>query len=1008
MRSALRGCVAVLVPLLLFAAPASATVRHAVASGGSTTDPDCMIASCELHHAVAVAGVGDTVQLAAGSYAISSSDPVRVNAAITIAGDPAGARPEISATSNPIVYNAAGITVRYVTLEGSSGTAVDTTASPSPTLDRVVARATGGLTWGEGGAILNSVVESTQYSPAITVSILRQSADDPPPAPDPVDIRNSTLVGNDALDMQNACFPFGGTTDYVDGYVRARNSIFMGAIALPDQDTSCPQQFGSHLDIDYSYYDASSVTGAGQAESHLDAGSHNLTDGAALNLIAEGGGYRETASSPTVDKGDGAEAPDGEDFYGNPRSAGAAVDIGATEMIVGPGAFDVTAPDDGAAFWNSEPTLEWQAATGADHYDLYVDGNSYRTGITGTSATLTDNLADGQHTWKVVAWSAGGGETDSTTSRKFVIDFDAPGAFALSSPADGAPVNSRSPALGWDGSEGADHYDLYVDGQLDRTGLHTSPWAPTTPLSEGDHTWKVVATDTHDRTAESALGHFTVDVTPPGAFSLLSPSTDAYVRTQSPTLSWTASAGAQRYELSIDDHIAPGYDTLTGTSTPPGWVLGEQGHLWNVTAVDAAGNRTTSETRFFEVDLTPPDPFDLSSPASGALVGASPTFTWNASRFATRYDLKIDDDPVRTDITGTSATPSAPLSAGSHVWQVTAYDRAGNVTDSTSRLPFSVDAVPPGAFDLLAPANGALLVTGSPTLTWSAAADADHYDLVIDGVIDHAGLNGTSAQPTSALADGAHTWKVTAVDDVGNETASSSTRTITVDTTPPGALELQAPADGDRVTTGSPELSWAAASGADSYALMIDDQTVTTGLHDTKATPPSLLPDGAHTWKVIARDAAGHTTASATRGFTVDTKVLGTPPGPGGSSGPPGSSVPPGSSGPGASGPSGPQTPPASFGIVSTHASRSGAVTYKLKVSGAGTVTATAKPIGKSWTAATGKVQAKSAGTLTLTLKPTTRAKRARSLKVIVTFAFKPASGNAVTKTVKLTLRARR
>lgn len=92
-------------------------------------------------------------------------------------------------------------------------------------------------------------------------------------------------------------------------------------------------------------------------------------------------------------------------------------------------------------------------------------------------------------------------------------------------------------------------------------------------------------------------------------------------------------------------------------------------------------------------DATGPLAFSPSSPANGANVGSTQTFTWNAttdpSAGLAKYQLYVDGALNQDNITGTSFSPATSFSCGNHPWYVRAVDNAGNGTNSDT-YTFSV------------------------------------------------------------------------------------------------------------------------------------------------------------------------------------------------------------------------------------------------------------------------------------------------------------------------------
>jgi predicted GH43/DUF377 family glycosyl hydrolase len=91
----------------------------------------------------------------------------------------------------------------------------------------------------------------------------------------------------------------------------------------------------------------------------------------------------------------------------------------------------------------------------------------------------------------------------------FYIDTTPPSSFTLSSPSDNFLTNDNTPTLSWnassDAGSGLAKYQLYIDGSLNRDNISSSA-ASTTPvsaLSDGNHTWYIVAFDAAGNTTQS-------------------------------------------------------------------------------------------------------------------------------------------------------------------------------------------------------------------------------------------------------------------------------------------------------------------------------------------------------------------------------------------------------------------------------------------------------------------------------------------------------------------------
>ncbi len=133
--------------------------------------------------------------------------------------------------------------------------------------------------------------------------------------------------------------------------------------------------------------------------------------------------------------------------------------------------------------------------------------------------------------------------------------------------------------------------------------------------------------------------------------------------------------------------------------------------------------------------------------------------------------------------------------------------------------------------------------------------------------------------PAPGLAEGKYYWRVAA--RVGELQGSySEIREFTIDLTPPTAPNLLEPAQ-DTGKTNVSRLDWAAIPDAREFSLDLKKRGVTMpGFPVTIAQPAgdfsfydlaAPLDTGVYTWRVVAKDYAGNTSASAYHWFAIDT-----------------------------------------------------------------------------------------------------------------------------------------
>ena len=516
--------------------------------------------------------------------------------------------------------------------------------------------------------------------------------------------------------------------------------------------------------------------------------------------------------------------------------------------------FEFTATDNGPA----PPVLSFECS---------VDG------VALDDCASVGPLADGAHTFEVVATDAGGSR--GSDSHSWTVDTVAPVVTLDVVPGD--PSNDASPAFAYSSEPGA-LVECVIDGLVS---------CESPDLADGRHTVEVSATDAagntgtarYSWTIDTAAPVVTLDVVPGD------PSNDS-----SPAFEYSTEPGA-RVECAIDGTL--GCDSA----------LADGPHIVKVSATDAAGNTGTARYSWtidtvapvVTLDVVPPDPSNDSSPA-----------------------VEYSSEPgalVECVVDGIASCESPELADGRHTIDVKATDAAGNSgsasyswTIDTAAPVVTLDVVPPD------PSNDS-----SPAVDYSTEPGA-RVECLIDGTL---GCD-------SELPDGLHTVEVRATDAAGN--TGTATYSWTIDTVAPAVTLDSVPPDPSNDATPTFEYTTEAgaivecridgALGCDRGARRrvthrrgerdrrrrqhrhrhlhwtIDTVAPTVTLDtvppdpSNDATPTfehttepgatvectidgtwgcdSELPDGPHTVEVTATDAAGNT-GTATHSWTIDT-----------------------------------------------------------------------------------------------------------------------------------------
>ena len=288
----------------------------------------------------------------------------------------------------------------------------------------------------------------------------------------------------------------------------------------------------------------------------------------------------------------------------------------------------------------------------------------------------------------------------------------------------------------------------------------------------------------------------------------------------------------------------------------------------------------------------------LSAPGNGAFSLPACDFSWapapasfNVSKYVLYVDGAVKKDNIPAAVTDYALTVLEQLSEGPHAWTVQACDASANCMQSPDTFTVNVDGTPPAPFSLTSPADNAwqsrypaFNLQWAPTSDGASATPSglDHYDVSIDGQVRvtvpaaQTSVSSNTSNIYYALTDGSHTWRVTAVDAVGNSTTAAG-RTIRMDSTAPAfPVFTPVPANNSWGTNTAPTVQWQLAtdtgSSVASQRVVLDSSSqFDPGASATSFTFPMSLADGLHYWYILATDQAGNSATTGTFTFGVDT-----------------------------------------------------------------------------------------------------------------------------------------
>jgi hypothetical protein len=258
-------------------------------------------------------------------------------------------------------------------------------------------------------------------------------------------------------------------------------------------------------------------------------------------------------------------------------------------------------------------------------------------------------------------------------------------------------------------------------------------------------------------------------------------------------------------------------------------------------------------------NCTPPDTSINSGPATGGTSSAAPSFAFSSPTAPPEtFQCSLDSS---TFSTCTSPVSYEGLTSGSHTFVVRAVNSSGIGDTTPATRTFTVDASTPETEIDSGPAAAA--TTGPSTAFTFSSEPGATFECSLDGAAFAACSSGGAL---TGLATASHTFIVRAVDAVGNQDPTASSRTWTVDATPPETAIDSGPADGSSTTDTTATYGFSSEAGA-TFECSLDG-----GAFAACTSPKAIagLALGAHTFAVRATDTFGNVDSTpASRVLTV-------------------------------------------------------------------------------------------------------------------------------------------
>ncbi len=445
--------------------------------------------------------------------------------------------------------------------------------------------------------------------------------------------------------------------------------------------------------------------------------------------------------------------------------------------------------------------------------------------VEGLQTTCTLLLADGSYRYSLTATDSAVdalgapiGNSTTTKAASLLVDSSrdaATGAVSLKAvkPTKSADGRIRV-TLGWTAPKDAKGkaikgltYTLRVDGAIVYTGSSTSRTLVLDDLVSGPmHSYSVTATDTYGNSIEVVGESFGLDTSAPVLTELTAASAQAE----------SDSKGRSQVTLSWKGEEATTYTIQVGNKTYTNPEFTREGDVYSFTAPDLFGDMSC------KYSITVADGTDK-----------------NANKLTYSGSVLIDTK-------GPKVTLSKPVLAAAAGGMVKA--TLGWKSEKGATYELTVDGT---TYRLCSEDGGE---SYSITTAEGKPATGISYSLSKDG---------KTLSCTLQLSDGTHSYSVTAWDASGNPSEAPATGSFSYDTTAPDIILTEAIAVQAELTSKgkvSTRLSWEGEADV-TYTVLVDGKSYSRG----KSTSHSLeLAQGAHSYIIIAKDAAGNSAVYST------------------------------------------------------------------------------------------------------------------------------------------------
>jgi hypothetical protein len=560
-----------------------------------------------------------------------------------------------------------------------------------------------------------------------------------------------------------------------------------------------------------------------------------------------------------------------------------------TDTLVTP--LTLVSPSDGAsALPVGNVNISWDKSEGASNYEWQISTNSqfsslidkFKGTTTATSVKLPDLDTQTTYFWRIRVKAPVMSPWSETRSFTTVLSPEIVAPTLIEPKSTG--VSPRKPIFKWSAFPDAQKYELLVSRNdsfsslvINKSGANScnaNAWESDTTLEYStSYYWKVRAVSSASSSQWSAVGIFTTEPeptptpTPKLETPKLSEPRSSSPCSITPIFRWSASEGAEKYELLVSGNDA--FSTLVIDKTGDNacnanvWESNisleyANSYYWKVRAISSTNNSNWSDAGIFITESEPtPTPTPkletpkLSEPKSSSPCSITPIFKWSSSEGAEKYELLVSlNDTFSNLVINKSASTACNANVWdcdvnlerntSYYWKVRAIS-SNNSSDWSDVGIFVTESeptpTPTPKLDTpkLSDPKSSSPCSIRPIFKWSSSEGAEKYELLASDndsfsnlVINNSDLNACNTNVWECNInleyDTSYYWKVRAVSST-NSSDWSDVGIFITESEPAPTPGLKTPTLSEPRSSSlspvTPTFKWSVSEGAEYYDLIV-------------------------------------------------------------------------------------------------------------------------------------------------------------------------------------------